>query len=236
MRGQFIVSFIPRHVSNGVLLKVYRMLSLFGVPRFVSKKHYRENGMRLEQSNWDFWDEPNAYIENQNEWTEIRFGAGRRQSMSYAGCEIIATYNAWKALHGAAQRAYMAELIRMYEHRGAALWGAFGVTPTAIAAYFRKNGFAVEEADGGDETAVNEVGRKYAVMIATAYNDKNDITRQIHTVCITKNPDGNYVLHNAYCRDQMGRYRASDSYGTLQEAVRHISRREPKLIYLIGIR
>ncbi len=42
MRGQFIVTFIPGHVSNGVMLKAYRMLSLFGVPRFVRKKHYRE--------------------------------------------------------------------------------------------------------------------------------------------------------------------------------------------------
>lgn len=236
MRGQFIVSFIPRHVSNGVVLKVYRMLSLLGVPRFVRRKNYRENCMRLEQGIWDFWDEPDAYIENQNEWTDIRFGVGQHHSMSYAGCEIIATYNAWKALRGSASRAYMTELIRMYEARGAALWGTFGVTPTAIAAYFRKNGFAIEEADGGDETAVNEIGRKYAVMIATAYNDKDDITRQIHTVCITKNQDGNYVLHNAYRRDQTGRYRASEPYGTIQEAVRHISRQKSKLIHLIGIR
>jgi len=236
MRGQFIVSFIPRHVSNGVLLKVYRMLSLFGVLRFIRKKHYRENCMRLERNSWDFWDEPDAYIENQNEWTDIRFGVGRHHNMRYAGCEIIATYNAWKALHGAASRTYMAGLIRMYEEGGAALWGAFGVTPTAIAAYFRKSGFAIEEADGGDETAVNEIGREYAVMIATAYNDKDDITRQIHTVCITKNQDGNYVLHNAYRRDQRGRYRASDPYGTLQDAIGHISRQESKLIYLIGIR
>ncbi len=108
MRGQFIVSFIPRHVSNGVLLKVYRMLSLFDVPRFVRKKHYRENGMRLEQSSWD-----EGFV-----WRSAESVHGRADPHVY---------------------------------------------------------------------------------------DKNDITRQIHTVCITKKHDGNYVLHNAYCRDQTGR-------------------------------
>lgn len=38
-----------------------------------------------------------------------------------------------------------------------------------------------------------------------------------------------YVLHNTYCRDKNG------VYATLLDAVRHISRYEAKLIYLIGI-
>lgn len=231
-----IVSFIPRHVSNRVLLTCYRFLTLLRVPQFVRKKHYRQNLVQLEKTDWTFWNVPEAYIENQNEWGNIRFGVGRRQSMSYAGCEIIATYNARKALDGAVSKQYMAELIDAYEARGAALWGAFGVTPTAIAAYLKKNGFTVRTADGADEAAVEEIAGSHKVMIATAYNDRNDITEQIHTVCITKNRDGKFVLHNAYRRDERGQYRESLPYETLQEAAAHISHRESKLIYLIGIR
>lgn len=231
-----IVSFIPRYVSDRVLLTVYRLLALLGVPRFVRKKHYRQNLVLLEETDWGFWNVPGTYIENQSEWGNIRFGVGRRQSMSYAGCEIIATYNARKALGEPVSKRYMAELIGAYEARGAALWGAFGVTPTAIAAYFKRNGFDVRTADGADEAAVEEIARNHKVMIATAYNDKNDITEQIHTVCITKNRDGRFVLHNAYRRDERGQYRESLPYETLQEAAAHISRRESKLIYLIGIR
>lgn len=231
-----IASFIPRYVSNRVLLTAYRILALLGVPRFVRKKHYRQNLVRLEETNWGFWNVPEAYIENQSEWVNIRFGVGRRQSMSYAGCEIIATYNARKALGGPVSKQYMAELIGAYEARGAALWGAFGVTPTAIAAYFKKTGFTVRTADGADKAALEEIAKNHKVMIATAYNDKNDITEQIHTVCITKNRDGKFVLHNAYRRDERGQYRESLPYESLLEAAAHISRRESKLIYLIGIR
>ncbi|MCM1217668.1 MAG: C39 family peptidase [Lachnospiraceae bacterium] len=231
-----IVSWIPKYVSNRVLLRGYRFLAVFGVPRFVRKKHYRENCIRLDKTNWNFWKTQKAYIENQSEWEEIRFGVGRRQSMRYAGCEIIATYNARKALGNPVSPKDMAELIAAYEARGAALWGAFGVAPTEIAAYFRKNGFAVETADGTEERAVEEIARNYRVMVATAYNDKNDITAQIHTVCITKNRDGKFVLHNAYHRDVKGRYCESRPYDTLQEAAAHLSGREPKLIYLMGIK
>lgn len=230
-----MTSFIPRYVSNRALLAVYRLLAVFSVPRFVRRNHLRENRIRLEQTNWDFWRTPDSYIENQSEWKKIRFGVGRHLSMSYAGCEIIATYNAKKALGMTASKKVMAEMIDAYEARGTALWGLFGVAPTVIAAYFKKNGFAVETVDGADTKTVKEIARRNKVMIATAYNDKNDIMAQIHTVCITKNREGKFVLHNAYHRNDKGRFCESRPYDTLQEAVRHLSGREPKLIYLIGI-
>lgn len=230
-----IVSFIPMHVSNRALLIIYRLLAAFGVPRFIRRNHLRENCIRLEQTGWDFWHVPDAYIENQSEWKKVRFGVGRHLSMSYAGCEIIATYNARKALGELLSEKHMAELIEGYEARGAAIGGVFGVAPTAIAVYFRKNGFAVETADGADGRAVAGIARNHRVMIATAYNDRNDITAQIHTVCITKNREGKFVLHNAYHMDEKGRFCESRPYDTLQDAVAHLSRREPKLIYLIGI-
>lgn len=111
----------------------------------------------------------------------------------------------------------------------------FGVPGFIREKHFRKNGFSVETAYGEEVFAVEEIGCKYAVMTATAYNDKNDITAQIHTVCITRNQDGSYVLHNAYRRDEKGRYRESAPYESLQEAAACISEGKSKLIYLIGI-
>lgn len=233
--GKWLAAIIPRYVSNRVLLRVYRLLALVSVPRFVREKHFRENCERLEKTNWNFWYERDALIENQREWEEIRFGVGRRQSMSYAGCEIIATYNARKALGDQLSKRDMAELIGAYEKRGAALWGAFGVAPTAIVAYLKNRGYTVETADGANGAAVAEIAKNHRVMIATVYNDKNDITAQIHTICITKNADGGFVIHNAYHRDEKGRFRESRPYRTFQEAAAHLSGRNPKLIYMIGI-
>lgn len=232
---QWLAAFIPKYVSNRVLFTAYRLFTTVGVPRFVRRRHFQENRRKLEDTNWNFWHDKDALIENQSEWGNIRFGVGRRLSMRYAGCEIIAAYNARKALGERMSKGDMAKLIAAFEARGAALWGVFGVAPTAIAAYFRKNGFAVETADGADEKAVAEIARNHNVMIATAYNDRNDITAQIHTVCITRDHGRNFVLHNAYHRDEKGRFQESRPYMTIQEAVSHISRREPKLIYLIGI-
>lgn len=234
--GKWIAAWIPRYVSNRVLCTVYRFLTILAVPRWIRNKHFQENRQRLEETNWSFWQDKDALIENQSEWGKIRFGVGRRLNMRYAGCEIIAAYNARKALGERMSKGDMAKLIAAFEARGAALWGRFGVAPTMIAAYFRKNGFAVETADGADERAVAEIARNHNVMIATAYNDRNDITAQIHTVCVTKRADGEFVLHNAYHRDEKGRFRESRPYATLGEAVSHFSAREPKLIDLIGIK
>lgn len=233
--GKWFAAVIPRYVSNRVVLNGYRLFAWIGVPHFVRKRHFHENREELKRTNWNFWQTKDALIENQSEWGNIRFGVGRRCSMRYAGCEIIAVYNARKALGERVSKREMAELIALFETRGAALFGLFGVAPTKITAYFRENGFAVQTADGADEDAVEEIARSHNVMIATVYNDKNDITAQIHTVCITKNRDGQYVLHNVYHRDEKGRFRMSRPYQIFQEAVSHLSEREPKLIYLIGI-
>lgn len=184
---------------------------------------------------WDFWTAPSAYIENQNEWGNIMYGAGKHHNMRYSGCEVIATFNALKALTGTGSPESMAELIREYEARGAALRGEFGVSPRAIEAYFRKHGFLVTPTNKRDGESLEMVDRQSQVLIAVVYNDANDITRQIHTICITKDAGKGYVLHNAYRKDKNGKYMASAPYATLSDAISQMSKYETKLIYLIGI-
>ena len=236
--GTFIRSFIPRHVSNRTFLRLYWLAALIHVSRRTSNINYEKNLLQLRSMNRELQNTGSAYIENQNEWSEIMYGAGSHHNMKYSGCEIIATYNALKAvgaLVGCDAAESMAGLIRYYETNGAALLGEFGVSPKAIETYFVRQGFSVTATDKDDNKDIDAVDGKSRVLIVTVYNDMNDITKQVHTVCITKEAVTGYVLHNAYCRDEQGVYKESIPYTTLQEAISHISGYEPKLIYLIGI-
>lgn len=231
---QFLISFIPRHVGNSVVLMVYHLLTLIPVPQNIRKKNHDHNAIWLKDAKWDYLTMPSSYIENQNEWGEILYGWGAHHNMRYSGCEIIATFNALKALGKAVSPDSMTELIGEYEKYGAALWGEFGVSPMAVCAYLKRQGFAVVTAEKDDDKSLNIIDSRCRVFIVTVYNDAKDITAQIHTVCITKEDNG-YILHNAYCMDQNGAYAASIPYATLKEAIAHISGQEVKMIYLIGI-
>lgn len=232
---QFFRAFIPTHISNRLVVRIYQMLAWAAVPDRIRKRNRIRNKERLAQTQWTFWKDTQAYIENQDEWKDIWFGAGAHHSMRYSGCGIIAAWNAWKALGLSASPEWMAELIYEYEAKGAALWGVCGVSPAAIARHFKRNGFSVIETADEKDGLPARIGRECPAVIATAYNDRNNLLQQIHTVCITGNEKQGYVLHNTYLVDEQGRYRASMPYPTLMEAVGHISKYEPKLIYLIGI-
>lgn len=234
-KKNFWASFIPRYVSNHIFLKAYHFTSFLPVPRKIREQNYKNNIVQLKNLHEDFWTVPSAYIENQNEWGNIMFGAGKNHNMRRSGCEIIATFNALKALRGTGSPESMAELIREYEACGAAFGGEFGVSPRAIKAYFRRKGFQVTVTGRGDGESLEKVDRQSRVLIAVSYNDANDITQQVHTICITKDAGKGYVLHNAYRKDRHGKYIASGPYATLSDAISNMSRYEPKLIYLIGI-
>ena len=231
---QFLVSFIPTHVGNSVFLGVYHLLTLIPVPQNIRKKNHDHNAIWLKDAKWDYLTMPSSYIENQDEWGEILYGWGPHHNMRYSGCEIIATFNALKALGKAVSPDFMAELIGEYEKHGAALWGEFGVSPLAVCAYLKRQGLPVVTAKKDDDKSLNMADSRCRVFIATVYNDAINITAQIHTVCITKEDNG-YILHNAYRRNREGIYAASIPYATLKEAIAHISTQEVKMIYLIGI-
>lgn len=231
---RYVASFIPRYISNRIVVRLYQVLSWIRVPRSVREKNYVHNLKRFREMDQGLWMDPSVCIENQAQWEDIRFGAGRHHSMCYSGCEIIAVFNARKRLYGGGTPEELADLIRRFEAKGAALRGEFGTSPLALARYFKSCGMEVLTSYG-KQLSVEDIERESTVMIATVYNDGNDITRQIHTVCITRDVSGGYILHNAYRKDQRERYVESISYPTLREAITHISGYGAKLIYLIGI-
>lgn len=231
----YAASFIPRYVSNRIVVRLYQVLSWIRVPRSVREKNYVHNLKRLREMDRKLWTDPYVCIENQAQWEDIRFGAGRHHSMCYSGCEIIAVFNARKRLYGNMAPEELADLIRRFEAKGAALRGEFGTSPLALTRYFKGCGMEVLTSYG-KQRSVEDIARESTVMIATAYNDGNDITRQIHTVCITRDVSGRYILHNAYHKDKRGEYTESIPFPTLREAIQHISGYGAKLIYLIGVK
>ncbi len=171
------------------------------------------------------------YIENQAEWGNVKFGV---KDMSYSGCEIMATYNALKALGEPVSEQTVVDLIAMYENDGAVLGGLLGSSPYEIENYFEEQGYDVVTTTSRDPETINQIGESSDTVIVNAYNNKDDITNMVHTVSITKEADGTYAVHNGYYRPQ-NEYIVNDGYGTLQEAVDAISIYETASVDVIGI-
>lgn len=232
-KGAWWKAFVPHYITNRQLLWFYgKAAKLFRVPEAEIAGHRRENRKLLRGTESPL---KGGYIENQAEWGKVRFGCSKRSNMAYSGCEVIATYNAKLALGEPVGRKDMEALIARYEKRGAALWGAIGTSPREIALYFEECGYRVRFTDSADYGALEEMGEKSDAVIVTAYNDREDITAEIHTVTITRDGGGEYILHNAYAYDRgIGVYVAKGGYPTLQEAVRNMAS-APAVICMLGI-
>lgn len=160
------------------------------------------------------------YIENQAEWGDVKFGV---KDMSFSGCEIMATYNALKALGEPVSEQTVVDLIAMYEEDGAVLGGLIGSSPYAIEDYFREQGYDVVTTISHDLETINRIGESSDTVIVHAYNNKDDITSQIHTVSITKAEDGSYVVHNGFLytedENKVKTFIEQKGFSTLQEAI-----------------
>ncbi len=195
-----VKAFIPQYLKNRTVLKFYGWLCRYtgAISKQKAAQHAKINKKELAQN--PIYLKKNPFIENQAEWGRIVFGAGKKADMAHSGCGIIAVYNALKALGEKVSPDMMAMLISSFERHGAIFRGTLGTAPNAIYDYFNENGYDTVQTDSSDTNKLNEIGVAYDVAIVTVYNDKYDITEQIHTICITKDSDKEYVLHNAYYR------------------------------------
>ncbi|MCI5917867.1 MAG: hypothetical protein MRZ75_00850 [Roseburia sp.] len=229
-----IKAFIPQNIDNKSVLEMFDILQK---ANFISEKVRKDNVAenREELRKKGYIPPDGFYIENQAHWEKVRFGNSVHSNMSYSGCEIIATYNALSALGNAASADTMISLIEGYEKTGAMFNGEFGVNSNAIADYFRKEGYVVDMIDSTDVNIINQLGSNNDVIIVTVYNDQNDISQMIHTVCITKTDEGKYVAHNIYKQENSGIYVSSDEKTTLEEAIQCIGS-DPAIISTIGVK
>ena len=227
-------AFIPQKISNATFLSIYDALTkLSDIPESEIKQNAVDNAKLLSGNNTPLpaFD----YIENQSQWGKVKFGEDSKTDIARSGCGIIATYNALYALGESTSSQTMVDLISYYERDGAVLGGAWGVSPDAIEDYFIGQGYSVTSTNENAPITINMIGEQYETVIVTAYNDANDITRQVHTVSITKETNGTYTVHNAFQKDTNGKYVSKDGYLTLQEAIDNISSKQPLAINVIGI-
>ena len=226
-------AFIPQNIDNKTVLDAFDVMR---GANFISDKVIEENAIanKAELMNAGYIPRRGECIENQALWGKVQFGNSPNSNMSYSGCEIIATYNALSALGEPTSADTMVSLISGYERDGAALNGEFGVAPRAIADYFIKEGYSVDMTVSTDAATINKLGENSNVVIATVYNNQNDITQMVHTVCITKTDEGKYVVHNAYKQDKKGNYVETEA-ATFEKAIQCIGS-DPAAISVIGIK
>lgn len=211
---------IPQRVSSRAVLWAMEVMRRGSrVPKGVIERNHEKNLQALADSS--IFDPP-GLIENQACWERVQFGCGKHHNMKYSGCEIIATCNALMTLGQKGSTALMADLISCYERDGSLRRGEFGVSAGAVRDFFLENGYEVCMIIGNDWEAIEALGRKRDVLIATAYNDQWNIMAGVHTVCVTREKNGRYAVHNAYCWSG-ARYVARDGgrggYETLRQAI-----------------
>lgn len=227
-------AFIPQHIKSKRVLSFYEILRRF---HMISKKRIKKNAITNQNllCNSEEILKPAQYIENQAEWKKVQFGSFYKHNMKFSGCEIMATYNALMNLGEEVSGQTMVELISHFERDGSALNGNIGVSPVAIADFFKNSGYDVTMITDKDKSIINHLGQRNDTTIVTVYNNQQDITAQVHTVSITKEKDGKYFIHNSYHYDtHKSAYVSRGGYDTLQDAIDGISL-DASVISVIGI-
>ena len=167
-------------------------------------------------------EENYGYIENQHDYNDMYYG---NKTISFCGCEIIATYNAIYDLTGK-HEIDLPEMINDFEKDGIVLSGFFGTAPKAIDDYLKKHGFKTITSSKKEE--YDEIGEKSDALILTVFNDKYDIFNMVHTINITKN--GNkYFMHNNGYNSYL------EPYYSISDLLARMNKGNAKDIFLIGI-
>lgn len=197
----------------------------------------RKNGEQNKEVEEQIFYKEGEYIENQEQWGEVKFGSKEDINMSTSGCGVMATYNALLALGEDVSSQTMVEMISEFE-KEALGGGAYGVSPGAVYDYFKDREYEVHMTYSTDSEVINSLGEQSDTIIVTAYNDKNNIYEMVHNVSITKNDAGKYEIHNAYYKDGdqfVCNNNNGEGYDTVQEAIDGMGSGNAKDICVIGI-
>ena len=220
---KWLEAFIPQHIPNIIVILFLKFNScsfiIFRLIHYLldynlAKKHYEHNVVCLRDSKFFT---PGCLIENQSQWADVRFGRGK-SNMSYSGCEIIAVANALISTGEVLSAEDMAGLINRFEKNGMVFQGRFGTYPMALRNYLRRKGYKLSSTLSTKVEKIQAIGDRFSRIIVTAYNDDKNIMAAVHTVCITKDENGKFVIHNGY---RPG-YQPSAPYDTLCDAIKYI--------------
>lgn len=211
-----VFSIIPA-LPNGLVLSFMNILRCIHRRRIYEKKI---ESRVISAKHKDSINRNNGFIEDQNSYSDISYG---KCSVQYSGCEIIATYNA--LYHLGDSRYDLIELIHRYELDGCMLSGKWGSAPSAICDFFKSEGYFVKEFKQKEP-----IDFTFDTFILVLYNDRYDIRKEIHTVCVTKD-EGYYTAHNMYCNG-----RIFGKYKSIEALLQAHNNGNAKQIYLLGIK
>ena len=163
-----------------------------------------------------------GFIEDQGNYKDMVYGLSPFQAN---GCELIAIYNALYEMTKK-EDIDLPLIIDIHEKNGMVLNGLFGTAPRAIETYFKNNGYKTMSASKKDK--YESIAKSSDVLILTIYNNIEDITDQVHTICITKK-QGKYYVHNN------GSKSSTVPYNSITDVLARINGGKAKDIFLIGI-
>lgn len=221
---QKICALIPNKVNNETVVSAFEILRR---QQKLLKKDFTAHRKKNEESfakHLAVLEKNKGYVEDQNSYTDMAYGDS---TMQYSGCEVFATFNALRNIAGKTVMS-LSKMISEYEKDGMVLSGKFGTSPKAIRDFLEKNGYRTEFCM--DETLFDEVGKRSDSLILTMYNDRDDISKQVHTINISKE-DGRFTAHNAYCNGKV-----VGPYPTVKELLANLNQGRVRGISLIGIR
>jgi hypothetical protein len=222
-------SYVPNNVSDEAILALFKILTIVNPVDDETRASHKEHNITA----WEKYkvDHPNEiYIEDQNYMNDanspIIYGSYYGE---YNACEVIAAYNALVALNGGESPEDFPELLNYFEGNGIVLGGEFGTSPDAVNTYFQNNGYDTKMISGKEikSSTIEKMQDKYDTYILTTYNDSSDLTAAVHTISITKNEDGKYVMHNAG---------DATEYETLEEAIGAYNGGISEPISIIGVK
>lgn len=228
-------SYTAAHIPNCLMVRILSLLTGIRIPETLRNANLRLNKeVLLASAEASGFFIPGQSIENQNEWESVRFGIS---TMKYSGCEIMAVYNALWALGRKMTARDMAELICEFEKKGAVLKGRWGCSPMSICQYFSCRGYRVSMTTSAGPDKIRLIAENSDTLIITACNDRNDIRRMIHTISVTKEKNGTFVLHNANKKTggKYSSYAGESPLKSLQDAIGAISQGNAASICIIGV-
>lgn len=193
---QKICALIPNKIDNATVISV---LDLMRKQQKAVKKDFSGHQAKNEEAfkkHASAITKNKGFVEDQNSYTDMAYGDA---TMQYSGCEIFATYNAIYSITGKPAMS-LAKMIAEYEKDGMVLSGKFGTAPKAIKDFLDKHGYKTEMTTS--EADFDSFGKKFQSLILTMYNDKDDISKEVHTVNISKE-GGKYIAHNVYCNGKV---------------------------------
>lgn len=236
-----LAAFVPHFIGAGTVIRFLSFVSV-RIPTSIRNDHLTQNSVA-----WDLIGKTamtGPYIERQGCLSAMRLG---KLTCDKNSCEVIAAYNTQAALRKEeadwAERPTVSlaypwlpvtrvrtfpEMLWEFESLGLALAGYFGTAPKRIVKYFRKRGYETELRYGRrlSEDEVLAFSRQYRAFILTAYNDRDNLMAQIHTLSITREAYG-FCVHNGGMEREV--------YPKLFDAISAVGQGRSGPICLIGV-